>query len=264
MLFMCRSALYRAGTGWHGNEKKEKRRFAPRAQTLNAHCFVRFASFAAFKTKVTVYCAAYQQPQYQTKRARCAGCGLVAKFSSKLTNSSESIIKRKTWRQSKNGRHGDVHDFSYCVFKDHSRDLTNIIKVLRHAPVPLESVACIQKIINRSSYMGEIANRYLMRVKQFSEEKAKNTVPEFCIYTSYTFSFDYEAKNPKPTATVTLNGRDVLVAKFSSKITNSSESKRKRKGKRKLMRSGGISDEDALNRLFPFALGVNDPNESDR
>ena len=44
-----------------------------------------------------------------------------------------------------------------------------------------------------------------MRVKQFSEEKAKNTVPEFCIYTAYTFSFDYEAKTPKPTATVTLN-----------------------------------------------------------
>jgi hypothetical protein len=52
-----------------------------------------------------------------------------------------------------------------------------------------------------------------------------------------------------------------LVTKFSSKITNSSESKRKRK--RKLMRSGGISDEDALNRPFPFTLGVNNPNESD-
>jgi hypothetical protein len=52
-----------------------------------------------------------------------------------------------------------------------------------------------------------------------------------------------------------------LVAKFGSKITDSSESKRKRK--RKLMRSGGISDEDALNRPFPFTLGVNNPNESD-
>ena len=51
-----------------------------------------------------------------------------------------------------------------------------------------------------------------------------------------------------------------LVAKFSPKITNM-ESKRKRK--RKLMRSGGISDEDALNRPFPFTLGVNNPNESD-
>ena len=90
----------------------------------------------------------------------------------------------KTWRQSKNGRHGDVHDFSYCVCKDHSYDLTNIMKVLRHAPVPPESVACIQKIINRSLYMGEIANIYLMRVKQFTEQKAKNTVPEFCIYTA--------------------------------------------------------------------------------
>ena len=29
------------------------------------------------------------------------------------------------------------------------------------------------------------------------------------------------------------------------------------------MRSGGISDEDALNRPFPFTLGVNNPNESD-
>ena len=32
-------------------------------------------------------------------------------------------------------------------------------------------------------------------------------------------------------------------------------SKRKIKIKRKLMRSGGISDEDALNRPFPFTLG---------
>ena len=52
-----------------------------------------------------------------------------------------------------------------------------------------------------------------------------------------------------------------LVTKFSSKITNSSESKIKIKIK--LMRSGGISDEDALNRPFPFTLGVNNPNESD-
>ena len=52
-----------------------------------------------------------------------------------------------------------------------------------------------------------------------------------------------------------------LVAKLSSKLTNSSESKRKRK--RNPMRSGGISDEDALNRPFPFTLVVNNPNESD-
>ena len=44
-----------------------------------------------------------------------------------------------------------------------------------------------------------------MRIKKFSEEKAKSTVPEFCIYTAYTFSFDYEAMNPKPIATITLN-----------------------------------------------------------
>ena len=29
------------------------------------------------------------------------------------------------------------------------------------------------------------------------------------------------------------------------------------------MRGGGISDEDPLNRPFPFALVVNNPNESD-
>ena len=49
-----------------------------------------------------------------------------------------------------------------------------------------------------------------------------------------------------------------LVTQFSAKITNSSESKRKRK----IMRSGGISDEDTLNRPFPFTPGVNNPNES--
>ena len=40
-------------------------------------------------------------------------------------------------------------------------------------------------------------------------------------------------------------------------------SESKIKIKIKLMRSGGISDEDALNRPFPFTLGVNNPNESD-
>ena len=54
-----------------------------------------FASFAALKKKVTVYPAGDQQPQYQAEQARCAGYGLVAKFSSKITNSSESKIKRK-------------------------------------------------------------------------------------------------------------------------------------------------------------------------
>ena len=87
MTFLCRSALYRAGTDRHGNAKT-KRCFAARAQTLNARCFVRFASFAAFKKRVTVYRAADQQPQYQAERARCAGYGLVTKFSSKITNSS--------------------------------------------------------------------------------------------------------------------------------------------------------------------------------
>ena len=103
----------------------------------------------------------------------------------------------KTWMQSKNGMHGDVYDFGCCVLKDHSYDLTNIIKVLRHAPVPPESVACIQQIINRSLYMGEIANRCLMRIKKFSEEKAKSTVPEFCIYTAYTFALIL-TRNSKP------------------------------------------------------------------
>ena len=94
MLFLCRSALYRAGAGWHGNAGG-KRRFAARAQTLNAHCFVRFASFAAFTKRVTVYRPVDQQPQYQAEQARCVGYGLVAKFSPKITNSSESKRKRK-------------------------------------------------------------------------------------------------------------------------------------------------------------------------
>ena len=126
MLFLWGPVLYRAGTGWRGNAIN-KTAFCRAAQTLNAHCCVRFASFAAFKKKPTVYRAVDQQPQYQAKRARFASYGLVAKFGSKITDSSES----------------------------------------------------------------------------------------------------------------------------------------KRKRKRKLMRSGGISDEDALNRPFPFTLGVNNPNESD-
>ena len=48
MVFLRRTLLYRAGTERHGNAKT-KRCFAALAQTLNAYCFVRFDSFAAFK-----------------------------------------------------------------------------------------------------------------------------------------------------------------------------------------------------------------------
>ena len=97
MLFLWLPVLYRAGTGWHGIAKT-KRRFAARAQTLNAHCFVRFASFAAFKKIGAAYRPVDQQPQYQAERARCASCGLVAKFGSKITDSSRSKRKRKLMR----------------------------------------------------------------------------------------------------------------------------------------------------------------------
>ena len=102
MLFLWPPVLYRAGAGWHGNVKK-KRRFASRAQTLNAHCFVRFASFASFLKSVTVYRVGDQQPQYQAERARCASYGLVAKFDSKITDSSESKRKRKRKRMRSGG-----------------------------------------------------------------------------------------------------------------------------------------------------------------
>ena len=111
----------------------------------------------------------------------------------------------KKWRQNKNGRHIDVSNFSQQVFKDHKYDLSTITQVLRHSLIPPQSVACIQKIINKSLYMGEIAHEYLMRVKKYSKVKATDTVPNFCIYTAYVYSFDYEPQNPKPTATVVLN-----------------------------------------------------------
>ena len=43
----------------------------------------------AFKKTVTAYRAVDQQPQYQAERASCAGYGLVAKFSSKITVNPE-------------------------------------------------------------------------------------------------------------------------------------------------------------------------------
>ena len=57
MLFLYRPVLYRAGTEQHGNAKTTLTRvrcFAARAgaQTVKAHCFVRFASFAAFKKRI--------------------------------------------------------------------------------------------------------------------------------------------------------------------------------------------------------------------
>ena len=92
MLFLWPPVLYRAGAGWYGSAKT-KRRFAAQVQTLNAHYFMQFLFFVAFKNRVTAYRAVDQQPQYQTERASCAGYGLVAKFSSKITVNPE--IKRR-------------------------------------------------------------------------------------------------------------------------------------------------------------------------
>ena len=71
---------------------------------------MRFASFAAFKNRPTVHRAADQHPQCQAERAGCAGCGLVAKFSSKITNSSESKIKNKNKIKTELMRSGGISD----------------------------------------------------------------------------------------------------------------------------------------------------------
>ena len=47
------------------------------------------------KKRIPYTARADQQPQYQAERARCAGYGLVAKFSSKITNSSDQKEKEK-------------------------------------------------------------------------------------------------------------------------------------------------------------------------
>ena len=60
----------------------------------------------------------------------------------------------KKWRQNRNDRHRDVSAFSQQVFNDNKYDLSSTVQVLRHALVPPQSVACIQKIINKSLYMG--------------------------------------------------------------------------------------------------------------
>ena len=78
MVLLWPPVLYRGGAGWHGTAKT-KWRFAARAQTLNAHCLVYLASFAAFKNKPTVCHAKCPWPQCQAERAGCAGYGLVAK-----------------------------------------------------------------------------------------------------------------------------------------------------------------------------------------
>ena len=72
---------------------------------------------------------------------------------------------------------------------------------------------------------------------------------------------------PRGGSAAAVSGRTVemcgLWACHKIQLENHQQLESKRKRKRKLMRSGGISDEDALNRPFPFTLGVNNPNESD-
>ena len=61
---------------------------------------------------------------------------------------------------------------------------------------------------------------------------------------------------------IRLNGRGVRAMGLLQNSARKSPTARNQKEKeKKLMRSGGISDEDVLNRPFPFVLVVNDPNE---
>ena len=71
---------------------------------------------------------------------------------------------------------------------------------------------------------------------------------------------------PRGGSTAAVSGRTGemcgLWACHKIQLENHQQLESKIKIKIKLMRSGGISDEDALNRPFPFTLGVNNPNES--
>jgi len=91
------------------------------------------------------------------------------------------------------------------VFKDSQHDLTKVMKILKHVPLILDIDLVIQKIINLSIYMGRVANQYLMSNKGKNEEAAEKIVPEYCLYTAYTFHWAYEPQNPKPHAKVILD-----------------------------------------------------------
>ena len=71
---------------------------------------------------------------------------------------------------------------------------------------------------------------------------------------------------PRGESTAAISGRTGEVcglwACHKIQLENHQHLESKIKIKIKLMRSGGISDEDALNRPFPFVLVVNNPNES--
>ena len=71
---------------------------------------------------------------------------------------------------------------------------------------------------------------------------------------------------PRGGSAAAVSGRTVemcgLWACHKIQLENHQQLESKRKRKRKLMRSGCISDEDVLNRPFPFVLVVNNPNES--
>ena len=75
----------------------------------------------------------------------------------------------------------------------------------------------------------------------------------------------YSIPRGGPTAAVSGRMGEVcgLWACHKIQLENHQQLESKIKIKIKLMRSGGISDEDALNRPFPFTMGVNDPIESD-
>ena len=82
MLLLWGPVLYREEAGWHRNAilKNGVSPRGPKLWTPIASCGV--------KKKPTVHRVGDQQPQYQAERAGCAGYGLVAKSSSKITNSS--------------------------------------------------------------------------------------------------------------------------------------------------------------------------------
>ena len=95
----------------------------------------------------------------------------------------------KDWRRSQHKRHTDISEFARATFNDPQYDLTALTSNLDKTLITDKSKEILQKIIYKSLYVGEVANRYQTQIKGLTANSRIPIVSQFCEYSEWNFAY---------------------------------------------------------------------------
>ena len=95
----------------------------------------------------------------------------------------------KDWRRSQHKRHADISEFARATFNDPQYDLTALTSNLDKTLITDKSKEILQKIIYKSLYVGEVANRYQTQIKGLTANSRIPIVSQFCEYSEWNFAY---------------------------------------------------------------------------